>query len=265
MDLHDYKDVAENYDLYVDIIVPKNEALGEESCVEFHTELANKYGSQGIIDIGCGTGCTLLPLVKLGYTVTGLDISEYMIEVLQQKLYTQNLKSQAICSSMCTFSSENKFSLAIIPRSGFLHILTKEEQRLALSNIGKHLSTGGILSLNSFYPNIDILSQTAKEGNNKFLRIEYKNAKGNIEKIYNESKYDFETQVSKGKWTFEEYDNNGQIISTRERPIAMRFTFRSEIEYLIELCGFEIIDVYGGYDKRQAKYPGNLVWVLKKK
>lgn len=263
MDLHNYKDVAENYDLYVDVIQPESGPLSQDSCVAFHSELAQKHGAEGIIDIGCGTGCTLIPLLKEGYDVSGLDISKSMIEVLQAKLSTQNLKAQLTCSDMCKFSYNRKFSLAIIPRSGFIHLITKEEQKEALINIYNHLTDDGVLTLNTSYPNLDMLSQNAK-GCNRYLRTEYKNSRGNTEKIYNEIRYDCETQVSKGKWFFEEYDDKGKIISVRERPIAVRNTFKTEIEYLFQLCGFKIIDVFGGYDKREAKYPGYLIWVLKK-
>ena len=43
-------------------------------------------------------------------------------------------------------------------------------------------------------------------------------------------------------------------------------TYRQEMKWLIELCGFEIVDIYKDYawDKADEK-PGNCIWVLKKK
>ncbi|MDP4146860.1 MAG: class I SAM-dependent methyltransferase [Bacillota bacterium] len=118
MDLHDLEYVADNYDLYVNVLQSKDEPLNEKTCVDFHLELSEKYGHGGIIDIGCGTGCTLLPLIEHGYDVMGLDISQPMLEVLNKKLHKKNLNTQLICSSMSKFSCDKKFSLAIIPRSG---------------------------------------------------------------------------------------------------------------------------------------------------
>lgn len=264
MDLHDFMDVAENYDLYVEKLVSRNEPLGQDSCVRFHLELAEKYGSGGIVDIGCGTGLTLIPLLKEGYEVVGVDISISMIEVLKNKLNSLNLKPELICSNMSNFSNDSRFSLAIIPRSGFIHLITREEQKESLINIKNHLDNNGVLVLNTFYPNIEILYEYSKDKNNKFLRGIYTNKNGNNEKIYNEMQYNFETQISKGKWIFEELDENNRVISKRERPIAIRNTFKYEMENLIELCGFKIINVFGGYDKREASYPGNIIWVLMK-
>lgn len=166
---------------------------------------------------------------------------------------------------MNNFSYNKEFSLAIIPRSGFTHLLTKDEQRETLTNIYNHLSNGGVLSLNTSYPNIDMLSKITKGENSKFLKTKYKNNEGNTVKIYCDIEYDFETQISKGKYIFEECNCDGQLIGVKEYPIAVRCTYKNEIEYLFELCRFKIIGTYGGYDKRKAKYPGYIVWVLKKK
>ena len=54
MDLHDYKDVAENYDRYLEVMFANNDAY--EGFQEFYLELARKYGQNGVVDIACGTG-----------------------------------------------------------------------------------------------------------------------------------------------------------------------------------------------------------------
>ena len=58
MDLHDYKDVAENYDRYLEVMYQTSHNY--DGFIEFYTELAKQYGSGGIIDIACGTGAVVL-------------------------------------------------------------------------------------------------------------------------------------------------------------------------------------------------------------
>lgn len=43
----------------------------------------------------------------------------------------------------------------------------------------------------------------------------------------------------------------------------MRPTYKQEMLYLIELCGFEIVEIYGDYYKHKQEN-GRLVWVLNK-
>ena len=54
MDLHDYKDVAENYDRYLEVMFETNNA--HEGFQEFYLELAKRHGQNGVVDIACGTG-----------------------------------------------------------------------------------------------------------------------------------------------------------------------------------------------------------------
>ena len=49
MDLHDYEDVAENYDLYLDVMY-KNED-NHSGFQEFYLDFAREYGKNGVIDI----------------------------------------------------------------------------------------------------------------------------------------------------------------------------------------------------------------------
>ncbi len=54
----------------------------------------------------------------------------------------------------------------------------------------------------------------------------------------------------------------------------MRQTYRSEIFLLAKICGFEVVDIYRGYNgdkedlndpKSAQKYDSNLIWILKRK
>jgi 2-polyprenyl-3-methyl-5-hydroxy-6-metoxy-1,4-benzoquinol methylase len=263
MDLHDYKNVAENYDLYVDIVCPQGSALNEKLCVDFHLDLAKMYGNKGILDIGCGTGCTMIPLLENGYSATGLDISQEMINVLERKLVNRGLKADLICSDMSEFKTEKEFSLVIMPRSAFIHVIDRERQIKALMNINKHICKDGIVSINTVMANFEFISKEPS-GGNRYLRFEYINANGKKEKVYNQFQYNYENQVSTGKWTFEEYDESDSVANIKECEISIRFAQKAEIENLFELCGFKVIGLYGGYDKRECVYPGNLVWVAKK-
>lgn len=265
MDIHDFKDVAENYDLYIDIL-EDNTNLNTSDCINFHTELAKIYGQYGIADLGCGTGLVLIPLMEKGYEVYGVDISEEMINVTRTKVASLfKDKNNLICSHMKDFRLKKQVSLIIIPRSGFMHILKASEQIETLKNINSNLLLGGVLSLNTFFPSYELIAQNGKgKVKEPTLRDSFINKTGNKVEIYTFMGYNYENQIIEGKWIFKEFNYNGEMIDIRERPIKMRWTFKSEMDLLFNLCGFEVIKIYGGYDKSQACYPGNIIWVVKK-
>ena len=71
------------------------------------------------------------------------------------------------------------------------------------------------------------------------FRLEYVNNEGRREKIYNAISYNPWTQIMSGNWKFETYDDAGNMIGERIRPLTMRQTYRWEMFLLAELCGFE--------------------------
>lgn len=274
MDLHDYKDVAENYDRYLEVMYTEGQD-NHEGFQEFYYDLAKKYGDGGVVDIACGTGAVLLYLAERGIDVDGTDLSEEMCKVADAKAKEQGLKLNIYPADMTKFSSERKYSLAIIARSGFMHLPTQQLQKDALKNISKQLLPGGILTFNTFdpWPPIQAAQMNTTPDDYSF-RLEYVNNRGNREKIYNAIAYNPYLQQMCGNWKFEEYNESGEVIGERVRPLLMRQTYRSEIFLLAELCGFEILDIYRGYkgDKEDlndpmsaCKYRSNLIWILKKK
>ena len=124
MDLHDYKDVAENYDRYLEVMYAHDDH--HENFREFYLDLARKYGAGGVVDVACGTGAVLLYLAERGIDIDGTDLSEEMCRVAAEKAEKMGLRLNIIPSDMTVFSPGRKYSLAIIARSGFMHLLTQE-------------------------------------------------------------------------------------------------------------------------------------------
>lgn len=262
MDLHDYHDVAENYDLYLAEMYREHDNY--EGFQEFYLKLAKQYGQKGTIDIACGTGAVLLYLAKAGIDVDGTDLSEAMCNVARDKAQEMGLDLNIFPANMTEFNSGKKYSLAIIARSGFMHLLTPELQRKALLNIRENLTDDGILTLNTFAPNpIYQAEQMRTKEDDYSLRTEYVNKQGYREKIYTAVTYNPQTQIMSGNWKFETFNESGELIGERIRPLKMRQTYKQEMLYLVELCGFEVVAIYGDYHKRTAD-TGNLVWILRK-
>ncbi len=272
MDLHDFADVAENYDRYLEVMYEHDDH--HEHFQEFYLDLAKRYGSGGVVDVACGTGAVLLYLAQHGINADGTDISEEMCKVAAKKAEALGLHLNIIPADMTVFDSGRKYSLAIIARSGFMHLPTQFLQEKALKNLHDQLVPGGILTLNTFDPWPPVQAQQMLTTPEDYtFRLEYTNLSGNREKIYNAITYNPYTQQMYGNWKFVEYNSRGEVIGERIRPLLMRQTYRSEMFLLAKLCGFTVEDIYRGYngDKEDpgdpesaAKYRENLIWILKR-
>ena len=189
MDLHDYKDVAENYDRYLEVMYAHEDH--HEHFQEFYLDLARKYGAGGVVDVACGTGAVLLYLAEHGIDADGTDISEEMCRVAAAKAEVKGLKLNIIPADMTGFSSGRRYSLAIIARSGFMHLPTSELQQAALRNLREQRLPGGILTLHTFDPSPPLQpQQTQTTPEDYACRLEYVNSAATREKIDNAITYD---------------------------------------------------------------------------
>ncbi len=263
-DLHDFEDVAENYDLYLDAMY-RNED-NHAGFLDFYLDFAREYGQGGVIDIACGTGAVLLHLAQNGIVADGTDLSEAMCRVADEKARAMGFNLNIFPANMTDFKGSRRYSCAIIARSGFMHLTTSEAQRAALLNIRENLTDGGMLTFNTFDPHPAFQArQMATSETDYSLRLEYVNRQGQRERIYNAISYDPFTQVMSGNWKFETLDGAGNVIGERVRPLKMRQTYRQEMKYLLELCGYEIINVYGGYHRESAEGSAkNVIWCVRK-
>lgn len=264
-DLHDFDDVAENYDLYLDAMYKEQD--NHAGFLDFYLDFAREYGKGGVIDIACGTGAVILYLAEHGIVADGTDLSEAMCRVANEKAKNMGFDLNIFPANMTDFRSDRKYSCAIIARSGFMHLLTPELQRAALLNIREYLIDGGMLTFNTFDPNPYFQAQQMNTKDTDFtFRLEYINRLGKRERIYNAIMYDPTTQVMSGNWKFETLDNAGNVVEERIRPVKQRQTYRQEMKYLLELCGFEIVNIYGGYQKEPADtVTRNVIWCVRKK
>jgi 2-polyprenyl-3-methyl-5-hydroxy-6-metoxy-1,4-benzoquinol methylase len=77
-----------------------------------------------IVDIGCGSGYVFLPMVTKGYQMTGVDLSEEMIQALKENLDKEKLsRSELIVGDVVEFSNGNTAPFDGMIVSALLHHL----------------------------------------------------------------------------------------------------------------------------------------------
>ncbi|MGB7346542.1 MAG: class I SAM-dependent methyltransferase [Pirellulaceae bacterium] len=76
------RSIAVHYD---DFVADTPLCTLDERIVQETFPLSPKGSRQTIVDLGCGTGRTAIPLARAGYNVIGVDLSESMLEQLVSK------------------------------------------------------------------------------------------------------------------------------------------------------------------------------------
>ena len=221
--------------------------------VAFYTRLAKEHDGN-ILEIGCGTGRIYLEILKQEKDIEGIDISEAMLERCKSKAKLMGLKAKVYRQDMKSFSLKKSYSLVIIPFRAFLHNLTTKDQLSCLRCIRDHMAQDGLLVLNFFFPNPEIMS--SDYGKNEETEIGSEDGRYLLSRVtrFNdetEQIIDVHETVSKGE----------EILMQERFPIAL--IYKKEFELLLKQIGFASYDVYGGFDKRPlSSYRQEMVWFV---
>jgi ubiquinone/menaquinone biosynthesis C-methylase UbiE len=219
--------------------------------IPFYMAYAGECGSP-ILELACGTGRLLIPLLEAGYEVHGLDLHEEMLEVCRQKLLSLNLldRAELTRADMADFELERKdFSLALIPLRSFAHLFSLEDQKSCLKNAFRHLRPGGICIVAMFSLRYSVLAQ--EDVGDWVQRSEFELPDGNH--VIQEERFlrnDLAEQTLRFQFRFSEFDPAGQKVCETTAPMDMRYVSRFEMELLMESAGFEVTDVFRDYEKR---------------
>ena len=143
----------EYYDEFTAAVYDQEYSVNDEEIL-FYLDLAEQVGDP-ILELGCGTGVILLPLAKRGFSVVGVDSSEFMLNELEKKIKTihdrNNLKITLIEAKMEEFKIQRQFKLILIANNTFLHLNNFGKVQL-LKRLPHLLSLNGLVIIDIFNP-----------------------------------------------------------------------------------------------------------------
>jgi SAM-dependent methyltransferase len=233
--------------------------------VPFYLEEAKVAGGS-VLELGCGTGRLLIPLLSTGLEVSGLDASASMLEVARQKRehLSPELASRLHLhqGDMSEFELGRQFALILIPFRSFQLLLTPEAQRQCLICAGRHLAPRGKVIINLFDPRYDLI-QPGKQPSASPPKHLVHPVSGNqvlVETLERVS--DPVSQTFKEQWRFTETDSAGGLVRQEEHQLQMRWTFRYEMRHLVEGCGFVVEAEYSDFHRSPPQYGKEQILVL---
>jgi|GEM_PF-182079 len=200
-----------------------------------------------LLELGCGTGRLLIPLVQAGFEVTGVDCSAPMLACARQKLASlpPEVASRVtlIQGDMRNVRLRRRFSLIFIALNTFAHLLTRQDQQRTLATIARHLSSQGRLIIDLGNPT---LLPTLPEPLTLHRRWEDRERGETIIK-FTSTHFDPATQLEELVLMYDVIDADGRV--TRSvHPFTLRHTYRPEMELLLEQAGLRAEASYGSYE-----------------
>jgi SAM-dependent methyltransferase len=169
---------------------------------------------------------------------------------------------------MRTFAIDQSFGLAIVPARSFLHLLTPDDQKIALSNIRRHLVDGGRLAMNIFVPDLEMIVAHANGSTARDLAFSHEFVDPMNQQritVWRSLWYDTFRQRIHARFVYERLDDDGTVLSRHHKRYTLCYIFRNEMEHLLNVCGYEVEALYGDFE-RTAFGPksSEMVWVARK-
>ena len=192
-----------------------------------------------VLDLCCGTGTMTLELDKLGYDMTGIDLSPEMLDIARQKAMDAKRSENILflCQDMCEFELYGTVQAVVSCLDSLNHLDTKKDLKRVFDLVHNYLEPGGLFmfDLNSPYKFKNIYGTNAYVLEDEGIYCGWQNIYDKDSRIC-----DFYTSVFT-----ENEDGTYSRFDDYEREYC--FT-QKEVEKLLEKCGFELVSVDGDID-----------------
>ena len=199
-----------------------------------------------VLEVACGTGRLLVPLVAEGFPVTGLDVSPAMLAIAREKLQRldQRQRAEIIEADMADFHLSRHFALAILALDSLGLLLDRHDQLAALKCIREHLAVDGLLAVD--VANGNLRGQEASQ-DFQLQRLAPYGPSGSLLTKLVARETDLGEQVDHYTYLYDELLPSGEVRRTIAR-LSVRYFCRFEFEHLLERAGFRVEALYGSYD-----------------
>ena len=186
-----------------------------------------------ILDIGCGTGRHSIELTKRGYHVTGVDLSDSMLQKAQENAQRQQVQVTFVKQDARSLPYKSEFDLALMICEGAFPLMETDEMNFQiLENASNALKTKNskliFTTLNGLFP----LFHSVKD----FLESKKKEEGAE----YSENNFDLMTFREHNVTTFVDDDGEKKELQCNER-----YYVPSELTWMLKSLGFTSIDIFG--------------------
>ena len=234
---------------YEDAALYDHEYKRRRDDVRWYQALANKeLGRRGrILELGCGSGRTLVPLVRDGYHVVGVDAAQPMLDRCRARLERLGgdaaERGELVRADFRALALGRRFPLVICPFNAFMHLYTRDDVEQFLDGVRRHLRKGGRFVLDVMNPDLRWLSRDHEK---RWARTRFRHPTTGERMVYTTNLvWDGPLQIAFMRIYYA--PENGR---RKEEVVQLthRYFFPQELEALLHYNGFAIESVEGDFD-----------------
>jgi SAM-dependent methyltransferase len=234
------------------------ETIKETPELSFLKEAISRFG-QPVLDVACGTGRLLLPLLREGIDIDGCDISGDMLAHCRRQALAEGFQPHLIEQPMSAFEMPRQYRTIYLCGSfGLAGSRAKDLDTLRCCYA--HLKSSGALLLNIQAEYASPASWLLWLEENRRQLPEAWPQEGNRRSVADGSEnvayfrtididpleQSYTRQVRLEKWV------GGAAVASEEYTLRGNMYFKNEVMLMLELAGFDEITVQGDYSSERA-------------
>lgn len=191
-----------------------------------------------ILDVNVGNGRFMIPLIKKGFTVHGVDNSLDKLKICENNCIRSNIKTNLYHRNLNDLNLNNKYEAIIMPAKRFCSITNKREMIKTLKSLKDHLTITGELILDLIFP-----TSFNKEKVTKLLELD-----NNLNIIHSRESIEIDI-IKQESIFFNRYEKwiNNKLISQEFSKETLKWYGVEEFVYILEDAGFTNIAYGYGY------------------
>jgi SAM-dependent methyltransferase len=200
-----------------------------------------------VLDLGCGTGRILLPLLEAGVDADGVDSSEPMLGLARRKAEVKGLRPRLCVADMRDFKMPRRYARIFLAFNTFAHADTTEAQLATLRRCRAHLRRGGAVVVHMSYPGPGYWAEI--DGKPVMEAETVRAADGRRFQIWDTRSKDVVGQCQRSELEIRELGANRAPVASHRFRTSQRWVYRFELELLFRLAGFVRSEVFGGFSR----------------
>jgi SAM-dependent methyltransferase len=196
---------------------------------------------QRILEFGSGTGRLSIPLARLGHRLDSVDISPYMHDVLSEKLKGESCevagRINQILADAIEYRGPKLYNSIVMPEGILIAIPDAQLQMGLLKSCYANLRLHGRIYTDFFQPRYKVIYEKTLTEYTRF-----RTRTGNVYLLEMNFTNDEYTQIQDWHAVFTKIEQ-GEKRNVTEVDVKFRYIFLSELELMLRLCGFKLIDI----------------------
>jgi len=244
---HPFDLVAGTSEHYADAALYDHEYRRRRADVNYYRRAARRFGAP-VLELGCGSGRVLVPLVRDGHRVVGIDLSAAMLGRARARIARLPASARGRASLLradmrrFALAPPRAFAVVIAPFNALQHLYHPDALLRCLICVREHLAPGGRFVFDVCNP---LPAWLARDPERRWARTRFRHPTDGRTYFYSTNHvYDAARQIVYAHLYYRPLDGGPEQIVR----LAHRMFFPRELEVLLRLGGFRLLERQGGYD-----------------